>query len=127
MNVQLASDPRMPRSLKVERRQTIAAPRAAALARHPGLTSEQEHKILVVAFFSFLAGWIISNAGWSTSAVGYPLMVLGLLLPLVPAYAQLRSIRRANQTRRAIVALEAQGKGRTGRGLVYELHSRDYP
>lgn len=126
MNVQLSGNSRLPRSVTVTTEHRHAVATRTATMRPPGFAAEEEHKMLVVAFFSWLAGWIILNSGWSTSSLGYPLMVVGMLLPLVPAIARIRVYRQSEQIRLAIAALEAQGKGRTGRGLVYELNSSDY-
>jgi hypothetical protein len=97
-----------------------------AVAARPIFTAEEEHKILVTGVFSVLIGWIILNSGWAAQQVGIPLMAIGLLLPLLPFIAQYRTVRQGHQAQLAMARLEAEGKGRTGRGLVYELNSQDY-
>lgn len=98
----------------------------STVANRLALTSEHDHKWLSAGIFYLMAGWIILNSGWSTAPLGYPLMVVGVLLPLIPVTVGYLSNRRAQQAQLQVATSELEARKRSRRGLVYELNSRDY-
>jgi hypothetical protein len=133
MNVQLTGNPATtrPSHRKVEELNTLSSMSSGTVAPKPmaarlALAVQDEQKWLATGLFYLLAGFIIANSGWATQQLGYPLMVIGLLLLPVPVLIKSRAAHEAKQTQAVLALGKAAGTKRVGRGLVYELHSKDY-
>lgn len=131
MNVQLTGNrpthrpaTEAPEHVRVARAYDVSL--GSTTANRLALTAEHDHKWYSAGVFYLMAGWIILNSGWSTDGLGYPLMLVGLLLPLVPVMVAQLANRKAQAAQQLLATSELEARKRTGRGLVYELNSRDY-
>lgn len=126
MNVQTTQKPATSRpAAKVDRPRIMSAchdipPRPVTTA------APNEQKWLATGIFYLMAGWIILNSGWSTQELGYPLMLIGLVLPMVPVVSQFRAVRAAQAAQLAVATSEIEQRKMARKALVYELRSQDY-
>ena len=132
MNVQLTGNPgtNRPRTRTAERVQvSVRPPEAAAstpIAERFALAVQDQQLWLASGLFGLVAGWIIINSGWSADKLGYPMMLLGLLLPLVPFVAQYRANRAIPVAPFVPFSRDSETGQISARRQVYDLNSADY-
>lgn len=90
--------------------------------------TQDQQKWLATGLFYMMAGWIIVNSGWATEGLGYPLMLIGLLLPPAPYIIQhyLGRAIHVQQAQKTLARCEVRATRQGNNSLVYEIRSRDY-
>ena len=126
MNVQTTQNPATSRPANRADRARIMSPAHDIPPRPAATAAPSEQKWLATGIFYLLAGWIILNSGWSTQELGYPLMVIGVILPMVPVIAHHRALRAAQAAQLAVATSEIEARKLARKALVYELRSQDY-
>jgi hypothetical protein len=130
MNVQLTAATERSRKQTAERSQTVTMPQVPAtrarMDARLSLSTDHQQKCLASGVFCLLVGWIVANSDWSAQPLGFPMMLVGLILPLMPVIAWHRLSWEAQRAQVALAVSEAEIRKRTGRAMVYELHSGNY-
>ncbi len=126
-----ARAPVTPRAARTAPLRTVAAAPAVEKRTFQDLLlrlSRDEHKWLAVGLFAMVAGWIVVNSGWAAEKSGYPMMLFGLILPVVPYLIQhyLGRQLQIRQVQQTLAMCEARATRQGNNALVYELRSSDF-